>query len=75
MIFTDNAQTDLAPYVGASLDVMRRDAAAMRDGGPTLFTSVRNGEGVKEVMEGIVGAWKVSGAAGKGKGKAKSTRS
>lgn len=62
-------QTDLAPYVGASLDVMRRDSAAMREGGPTLFTSVRNGEGVSEVMEGIVSAWKVSGAAGKGKGK------
>ena len=63
-------KTDLAPYVGASLDVMRRDAAAIREGGPTLFTSVRHGEGVREVMEGIVSAWKVSGAAGKG-GKAK----
>jgi len=45
---------------------MRRDAAAMREGGPTLFTSVRNGEGVREVMEGIV-----SGAAGNGKQKGK----
>ena len=32
-------KTDLAPHVGASLEVMRRDAATMRDGGPTLFTS------------------------------------
>ena len=65
-------QIDLAPYVGASLDVMRRDAALMRDSGPTLFTSVRNGEGVSEVVEAILGAWKVSGAdKGARKGKAK----
>jgi urease accessory protein len=50
---------------------MRRDAAKMRDSGPTLFTSVRHNEGVQEVMESIIGAWKVSGAAGKGKGKGK----
>ncbi|ORY46234.1 CobW/HypB/UreG, nucleotide-binding domain-domain-containing protein [Leucosporidium creatinivorum] len=31
---------DLAPHVGASLEVMRRDADKMRDGGPTLFTSI-----------------------------------
>ncbi|KAK4686706.1 urease accessory protein, partial [Tremellales sp. Uapishka_1] len=61
---------DLAQYVGASLDVMRRDAAVMREGGPTLFTSIRHNDGVKEVMEAIIGAWRVSGAAGKkGKGK------
>lgn len=64
-------QVDLAPYVGASLDVMRRDAAMMRDTGPTLFTSVRNGEGVRNVMDAIIGAWKVSGAQGKGKSKGK----
>ena len=53
---------DLAPHVGAVLEVMRRDAAKMRDGGPTLFTSVRNGLGVKEVAEGLLGAWGASGA-------------
>ncbi|WVQ85923.1 urease accessory protein UreG [Cryptococcus sp. DSM 104549] len=63
---------DLAPHVGASLDVMRRDAAAMREGGPTLFTSVRNNDGVQDVMDSIISAWKASGAAGKdGKGKSK----
>lgn len=62
---------DLAPYVGASLDVMRRDAAKMRDSGPTLFTSVRNNDGVKEVIDSIVGAWKASGAANKSRGKGK----
>lgn len=58
-------QTDLAPHVGASLDVMRRDAAVMRESGPTLFTSVRKGEGVKDVVDAILGAWAASGAKGK----------
>jgi urease accessory protein len=55
-------QIDLAPHVGASLDVMKRDAAKMRDSGPTLFTSVRHNDGVKEVIEAILGAWRASGA-------------
>lgn len=50
-------QIDLAPHVGASLEVMKRDADKMRDGGPTLFTSVRNNEGVDGVVELIKGAW------------------
>lgn len=58
-------QTDLAPHVGASLDVMRRDSAIMREKGPTLFTSVRKGEGVKDVVDAILGAWAASGAKGK----------
>ena len=49
------------------MDVMKRDAAKMRDSGPTLFTSVRNDDGVRNVIDAIVGAWKVSGAGGKGK--------
>lgn len=64
-------QIDLAPYVGASLDVMRRDAALMRDTGPTLFTSVRNDDGVKDVIDAVLGAWRASGAEGKGKAKGK----
>ncbi|KIR69082.1 urease accessory protein UreG [Cryptococcus bacillisporus CA1873] len=58
---------DLAPHVGASLDVMRRDAAAMRGSGPTLFTSVRNNDGVDEVMDIIVSAWRASQGNGKGR--------
>jgi urease accessory protein len=34
-------KTDLAPLVGASLEVMDRDAAAVRAGRPVLFTSLR----------------------------------
>ncbi|EJT51234.1 Urease accessory protein ureG [Trichosporon asahii var. asahii CBS 2479] len=58
-------KTDLAPHVGASLDVMRRDSAIMREKGPTLFTSVRKGEGVQDVVDAILGAWAASGAKGK----------
>lgn len=43
-------KTDLAPYVGASLEVMERDAARMRAGRPFLFTSLRQREGVAEVV-------------------------
>jgi urease accessory protein len=47
----------------SALEVMRRDAAKMRDSGPTLFTSVRNNDGVKDVVDAILGAWRASGAA------------
>ena len=33
-------KTDLAPLVGADLDVMRRDAAAARGGRPTVLISL-----------------------------------
>lgn len=49
--------------VGASLEVMKRDADKMRDAGPTLFTSIKLGQGVQEVADLIEGAWKASGAA------------
>ena len=44
-------KTDLAPHVGASLDVMARDAARMRPGLPVLFCALRHGEGVEAVLE------------------------
>jgi urease accessory protein len=40
---------DLAPYVGASLDVMERDARKMRGDRPFLFTNLRGGVGVAEL--------------------------
>ncbi|ADU28161.1 urease accessory protein UreG [Ethanoligenens harbinense] len=43
-------KTDLAPYVGASLDVMARDAKRMRGNRPFLFTNLVNGSGVDEVI-------------------------
>jgi urease accessory protein len=47
---------------------MARDAAKMRDGGPTIFSVVKHGEGVDKIIDLILGAWKASGAA-KGKDK------
>jgi urease accessory protein len=58
---------DLAPHVGASLEVMKRDADKMRDGGPTIFTSVKLGTGVDDVIELILKARTLSGADGHGK--------
>ncbi|WP_296423301.1 urease accessory protein UreG [Yoonia sp.] len=43
-------KTDLAPYVGASLDVMARDAARMRGDLPVVFASLRHGKGVDDVI-------------------------
>ncbi|KMW58841.1 Urease accessory protein UreG [Candidatus Rhodobacter oscarellae] len=44
-------KTDLAPHVGASLEVMERDATRMRDGRPFVFTALRHGEGVDAVQK------------------------
>lgn len=44
-------KTDLAPYVGASLEVMDRDSKLMRPGKPFLFTNCKTGEGIPELVE------------------------
>lgn len=44
---------DLAPYVGASLDVMDRDAKKMRGRRPFVFSNIRAGTGVDEVAQFI----------------------
>jgi urease accessory protein len=44
---------DLAPSVGASLDVMDRDSRRMRGDRRFLFTNLKEGEGVAEVVEFI----------------------
>lgn len=44
-------KTDLAPYVGASLEVMDRDATRMRQGRPFVFTSLRHREGVDLIVK------------------------
>jgi urease accessory protein len=45
---------DLAPHVGASLDVMERDARRMRGERPFVFTNLRSGEGLDAVVEFVV---------------------
>jgi urease accessory protein len=42
---------DLAPHVGASLDVMDRDASLMRKGRPFVFTNIRANVGVQQVAD------------------------
>jgi urease accessory protein len=41
---------DLAPYVGASLEVMARDATTMRKTRPFVMTNMKTGEGVDQVI-------------------------
>ena len=43
-------KTDLAPHVGASLEVMERDATRMRAGRPFVFAALRHGVGVQDVI-------------------------
>jgi urease accessory protein len=46
-------KTDLAPLVGASLGVMERDAAAVRDGRPVIFCSLREDPLATQVAEWV----------------------
>jgi urease accessory protein len=44
---------DLAPYVGASLQVMERDARRMRGTRPFLMTNLKTGQGIVEIVRFI----------------------
>ena len=46
-------KVDLAPYVGASLEVMERDARNMRGDRPFLFSNLKTGQGVQDVIRFI----------------------
>ena len=46
-------KTDLAPLVGASLEVMQRDAKKMRGERPFLFSNLKKEEGLAEIMQFI----------------------
>ena len=45
---------DLAPHVGASLDIMERDAKKMRGEKPFIFTNLKNGVGTDQVEQFII---------------------
>ena len=47
-------KTDLAPHVGADLEIMRRDASRMRGDRPFLFTNLRAREGVRAIRDVLV---------------------
>jgi urease accessory protein len=50
-------KTDLAPLVGADLDVMSRDAKRMRGDGPMVFAQVKNDVGVDEIVKLMIATW------------------
>jgi urease accessory protein len=50
-------KTDLAPLVGADLEVMARDSRKMRGEGPFLFAQVINGIGVREIADALLATW------------------
>lgn len=53
---------DLADQVGADLGVMKRDADKVRDGGPTVFTSVKLDQAVDNVVDMILAARRIAKA-------------
>ena len=47
-------KVDIAPLVGASLDVMERDAKKMRGDGPFVFSNMKTGQGIQEILAFII---------------------
>jgi len=45
---------DLAPYVGASLEVMERDAKKMRGERPFIFTNLKTGQGLDKIEQTLI---------------------
>ena len=57
-------KVDIARLIGADLGVMERDAAKIREGGPTVFAVVKDNaqsKGVESIAELVLSAWKASG--------------
>jgi urease accessory protein len=46
-------KTDLAPYVGASLDIMRQDTERMRQNRPFVMCNMKAGDGIDAVVQFI----------------------
>ena len=49
-------KTDLAPFVGADLNLMSRDAQKMRKGGPTIFACLKHRDGLDQITSCILNA-------------------
>jgi urease accessory protein len=58
-------KTDLAAHVGANLDVMQRDARAMRGNGPFVLAQARNGIRVEVIIDAILDAWRAATSSSK----------
>src|SRR5262252_3684542 len=54
-------KTDLAPQVGADLDVMERDARRMRGKGPIVFAQCTHGLGIDRIAQAVLDAWTARG--------------
>jgi urease accessory protein len=52
-------KTDLAPAVGASLEVMDRDSRRMRGERPFVFTNLKLGEGLQPIVDWVKGQVRV----------------
>ena len=46
-------KTDLAPHVGADLEVMRQDSQRMRGDRPFYLVSIRHGDGMEDVLRWV----------------------
>ena len=46
-------KVDLAPYVGASLEVMQRDTKKMRGARPFVMSNLKTGDGIAEIAKFI----------------------
>lgn len=44
---------------------MDRDSKLMRGDGPTIFTSIKNNNGVDDVIALVLAAWRTAGSPGK----------
>ena len=55
-------KTDLAPFVGADLGVMERDARRMRGNGPFLFAQVTAAKGTEEIAAHLLSSWREAAA-------------
>jgi urease accessory protein len=53
-------KTDLADHVGASLEIMARDARSMRGEGPFAFTQAKNGLHVEVIVDAVLSAWRAA---------------
>lgn len=47
-------KTDIAPLVGASLEVMERDARKMRGERPFVFSNMKSGDGLQQIIDFII---------------------
>ena len=51
MLFRSINKIDLAPMVGASLEVMERDSRRMRGARPFVFTNLKTGQGLDTIIK------------------------